>query len=133
KYSHRGVSIDDTFKTSRHSIKLLTVIVVDDFDRGLPAAHLLSYHMTEFDVEYLFKEIKKVHSLFDPAFFMSDAAPALYNGFRRALPDCKAVRLYCLWHFLKFIREHVNISYVGSERERGEKIYATIKELTLTV
>ncbi|GMR48019.1 hypothetical protein PMAYCL1PPCAC_18214, partial [Pristionchus mayeri] len=80
-----------------------------------------------------YSEIIKVHPRFDPAYFMSDAAPALYNGFHRALPNAKAVRLYCIWHFLKFVREHVTISYIGTERERGEEVYATIKELTVTV
>ena len=37
KYGSRGVCLDDTFNSTKYPLKLATVLVVDDYDRGLPA------------------------------------------------------------------------------------------------
>ncbi|VDO73278.1 unnamed protein product [Haemonchus placei] len=36
KYSSRGVSLDDTFHTTRYNLRLATLMVTDERDRGLP-------------------------------------------------------------------------------------------------
>ncbi|KAK5973101.1 hypothetical protein GCK32_012711, partial [Trichostrongylus colubriformis] len=59
KFSHRGISIDDTHNATRYNLKLATVMVLNDRDAGLPAAFLLSGTMTSLDVEKLFLEIRK--------------------------------------------------------------------------
>ncbi|KAL6739037.1 hypothetical protein Aduo_012527 [Ancylostoma duodenale] len=46
QFSYRGIGIDDTF----NKLKLAAVVVVDQYDRGLPAAFLLSYRMTHHEV-----------------------------------------------------------------------------------
>ncbi|KAK6050420.1 zinc finger, C2H2 type [Cooperia oncophora] len=37
QYGHRGISVDDTHNVTRYALKLATVMVVDERDRGLPA------------------------------------------------------------------------------------------------
>lgn len=41
KYSSKGVSLDDTFHTTRYNMKLATLMVTDERDRGLPAGKIL--------------------------------------------------------------------------------------------
>nr|CDJ82349.1 Protein Y54G2A.20 [Haemonchus contortus] len=51
KYSSKGVSLDDTFHTTRYNLRLATLMVSDERDRGLPGAFLISGTMTSTDVE----------------------------------------------------------------------------------
>ncbi|KAK6039529.1 hypothetical protein COOONC_22965 [Cooperia oncophora] len=50
-YSTRGISVDDTHGATRYNLKLATIVIADERDRGLPAAT-----MTSLDVEKLFEE-----------------------------------------------------------------------------
>ncbi|EYB81598.1 hypothetical protein Y032_0378g286 [Ancylostoma ceylanicum] len=56
RYSHKGVSIDDTHCTTRYSLKLTTLMVVDDYGRGLPAGFLLANKMDKEECVYFFEE-----------------------------------------------------------------------------
>ncbi|VDP14098.1 unnamed protein product [Heligmosomoides polygyrus] len=81
KYSRRAVCIDDTFNLTQYTLRLATVVVPDEWDRGLPAAYLLSRRMTEKEIAILFGEIKKVVADFNPKYFMSDDTNSFFNGF----------------------------------------------------
>ncbi|KAK6734630.1 hypothetical protein RB195_018051 [Necator americanus] len=66
KFSPRGIAVDDTHNVTRYNLKLATVSVADNKNRGLPAAFLLSGTMTTLDVQRLFLEIKKLLPDFNP-------------------------------------------------------------------
>ncbi|KAK5974676.1 C2H2-type domain-containing protein [Trichostrongylus colubriformis] len=108
KFSHRGISIDDTHNATRYNLKLATVMVLNDRDAGLPAAFLLSGTMTSLDVEKLFLEIRKVVPEFNPAQIVTDEAPCFYNGFRSVFPQSRAKLHYCRWHIDKAWQRNVN-------------------------
>lgn len=98
KYSSRGISLDDTHGATRYNLKLATVVVADEKDRGLPAAFLLSGSMTTADVEKLFREIKNLVPEFDPRQVVTDEAICFYNAFRAVFPSSRAKLHYCRWH-----------------------------------
>ncbi|KAK5974572.1 C2H2-type domain-containing protein, partial [Trichostrongylus colubriformis] len=108
KFSHRGISTDDTHNATRYNLKLATVMVLNDRDAGLPAAFLLSGTMTSLDVEKLFLEIRKVVPEFNPAQIVTDEAPCFYNGFRSVFPQSRAKLHYCRWHIDKTWQRNVN-------------------------
>ncbi|PAV89942.1 hypothetical protein WR25_15254 [Diploscapter pachys] len=110
KYGSRGICIDDTFNSTKYPLKLATLLVVDDFDRGLPAGFLLSRKMTSKEVELLFSVIKALLPDFKPEYFMSDAAEAFRNGFKKN-PEHRQVLLTKLNLLLK-----TNIRKVFFER-----------------
>ncbi|KAK5986918.1 MULE domain-containing protein [Trichostrongylus colubriformis] len=99
-------SIDDTFNLTCYSLRLATVVVPDEWDKGLPAAFLLTNRMTEEEAELLFMEIKKMVPSFDPTYFMSDDANAFFNGFRRVFPQSTARKLLCVYHVVKAIERN---------------------------
>uniref|UniRef100_A0A8R1ED80 Uncharacterized protein n=2 Tax=Caenorhabditis japonica TaxID=281687 RepID=A0A8R1ED80_CAEJA len=39
KYSYRGICIDDTHNSTKYSLKLTTMMIVDGQDRGIPAGY----------------------------------------------------------------------------------------------
>ncbi|ETN81081.1 hypothetical protein NECAME_08743 [Necator americanus] len=79
KFSPRGIAVDDTHNVTRYNLKLATVSVADNKNRGLPA---VSGTMTTLDVQRLFLEIKKLLPDFNPQQIVTDEAPCYYNGFR---------------------------------------------------
>ncbi|KAK5982040.1 hypothetical protein GCK32_011983 [Trichostrongylus colubriformis] len=83
-------------------------MVLNDRDKGLPAAFLLSGTMTSLDVEKLFLEIRKVVPEFDPVQIVTDEAPCFYNGFRSVFPQSRAKLHYCRWHIDKTWQRNVN-------------------------
>ncbi|KAK6022147.1 hypothetical protein OSTOST_12169, partial [Ostertagia ostertagi] len=62
KYASRAICVDDTFNLTCYSLRLATIVVVDEYDKGLPAAYLLSNRMTEAETEMLFEEVRKSHA-----------------------------------------------------------------------
>ncbi|KAK6046510.1 hypothetical protein COOONC_15986 [Cooperia oncophora] len=44
QYSRRGISVDDMHGATRYSLKLATVVVTDERDRGLPAGQFLTIY-----------------------------------------------------------------------------------------
>ncbi|XGW21607.1 LOW QUALITY PROTEIN: hypothetical protein V3C99_004511 [Haemonchus contortus] len=87
QFASKGIAVDDTHNVTKYALKLATVMVVDDHDRGLPAAFLLSGEMTSKEVKILFDEIKKIVPNFTPKSLVSDEALAFYNGFKSSFPD----------------------------------------------
>ncbi|CAJ0599280.1 unnamed protein product [Cylicocyclus nassatus] len=98
RFSGRGIAVDDTHNVTRYCLKLATVTVADNKDRGLPAAFLLSGTMTASDVYVLFVEIAKLVPNFAPQQVVTDEAPCFYNAFRLAFPRSDAKLHYCRWH-----------------------------------
>ncbi|KAK6058444.1 hypothetical protein COOONC_03982 [Cooperia oncophora] len=64
-YSSRGISLDDSRHNTRYNIKLATLMVADEKDRGL-SPFLLSNTMTTDNVSNLFKVIKELMPDFNP-------------------------------------------------------------------
>ncbi|EFO98377.1 hypothetical protein CRE_23746 [Caenorhabditis remanei] len=101
KYSHRGITMDDTHHCTTYRLKLSTMLVCDGFDRGLPVAFLLSFSTTTADVEELFKCVKILYPSFNPQFVMSDKAYVFYNGFSNVFPNSQARKVLCRWHIFR--------------------------------
>ncbi|KAK6017230.1 hypothetical protein OSTOST_17280, partial [Ostertagia ostertagi] len=101
KFSSRGISVDDTHGATRYNLKLATVMVADERDRGLPAAFLLSGTMTTSDVEKLFKEVRNLMPNFNPSQIVTDEAPCFIKGFQSIFPRSKAAPRFCRWHISK--------------------------------
>lgn len=93
-HSHRGIQLDDTHNVTRYGLKLTTLLVVDKYEKGLPAgttfkfsfstnliAFLLSKSTTSEDVSVLFEVVKNVFPDFQPTHLMSDEAYVFYNGY----------------------------------------------------
>ncbi|CAJ0595019.1 unnamed protein product [Cylicocyclus nassatus] len=90
-YAKRALLMDDTFNLTPYSLRLASVVVLDEWDMGLPAAFLLSFKMTENEVSILFQEIVLLPQ-FDTAYFMSDDSNSFYNGFIKVVPQSMSFR-----------------------------------------
>ncbi|VDO30523.1 unnamed protein product [Heligmosomoides polygyrus] len=98
QFSSKGVTLGDTFHTTRYNVRLATLMVPDDKDRGLPGAFLLSGSMTTDDVRRLFVEIRSLMPEFSPRTLVTDEAPCFFKGFRAVFPDSATRLHYCTYH-----------------------------------
>ncbi|KAF1754510.1 hypothetical protein GCK72_021073 [Caenorhabditis remanei] len=101
KYSHRGITMDDTHHCTTYRLKLSTMLVCDGYDRGVPVAFLLSFSTTTIDVEKMFECVKVLFPQFNPQFVMSDEAYVFYNGFSNVFPGSHARKVLCRWHIFR--------------------------------
>ena len=69
---------------------------------------------------------------FDCRFLMTDMADSFWNGYLAAIPNGRARHLYCSWHVMKAVRQHVRAAYDGQGRERAERIICTFVSLCKT-
>ncbi|EYB81600.1 hypothetical protein Y032_0378g286 [Ancylostoma ceylanicum] len=129
RYSHKGVSIDDTHCTTRYSLKLTTLMVVDDYGRGLPAGFLLANKMDKEECVYFFEEVKKVFGEFMPRFFLSDDTNTFWNGYKSVFPGSFTVKLLCSWHCQRAIFEKIASLFPGKGNERRKTIKGWVKSL----
>ncbi|WKX95803.1 hypothetical protein Q1695_012337 [Nippostrongylus brasiliensis] len=90
KYGRTGVCIDDTFNLTGYNLRVAVVVLVNEWDMGVPGGYLLSFRMTAKEVRVLFAEVRKVVPDFEPAFFMSDDTNTFYNGFVQEFPETQS-------------------------------------------
>ncbi|KAK5980648.1 MULE domain-containing protein [Trichostrongylus colubriformis] len=118
QFGKRGISVDDTHNVTRYALKLATVMVVDDRDRGLPAAFLLSGEMTSKEVKILFDEIRRLIPNFHPKSLVSDEALAFYNGFKLSFGGRIVDHFLCRFHILQSWKRKTK-ECVKPELQRG--------------
>uniref|UniRef100_A0A8R1HLT1 MULE transposase domain-containing protein n=1 Tax=Caenorhabditis japonica TaxID=281687 RepID=A0A8R1HLT1_CAEJA len=76
EFSHKCVVIDDAHNLTRYGLKLTTMLVVNNYDRGIP---------TEFH----------------PAYVMSDEASSFFNGYKKVFPEASSMKVLCRWHVFR--------------------------------
>ncbi|PIO73956.1 hypothetical protein TELCIR_04046 [Teladorsagia circumcincta] len=123
--------MDDTFNLTAYCLRLTTVVVADEWDRGLPAAYLLSNRMTENGVAAMYEEVKRLVPNFDTEYFMSDDCNAFYNGFTKVFPRTRTQKLLCFFHVIQAIKRNCNAEL--KQKQLTEPVLATVRNLCKTV
>ncbi|CAO4387255.1 unnamed protein product [Caenorhabditis nigoni] len=86
-YSHKMIILDDTHNVTQYGLKLTTITVVDNYDRGEPAGFLISSSTTSKEVAKLFECIRELFPEFHPKYCMTDDANCFWNGYTQVFPD----------------------------------------------
>ena len=55
QWGKKGVSLDDTFNSTRYEYKLSTIMVMDNLDRGRPVAFFISKNVDKENISLFFK------------------------------------------------------------------------------
>ncbi|GMT07248.1 hypothetical protein PENTCL1PPCAC_29422, partial [Pristionchus entomophagus] len=131
KFGHRGISVDDTFNTSKWPYKLTTVMRrTEDFLQL--SFSVLTPHRTRSTLYSSFRIVRDLIPSFDTQWFMSDDAPAFFNGFKRAFPNTRADPLHCQWHVIKNLKQHADDVY-GAKEERSKVVAASARNVARTI
>ena len=116
-YAHvkNGICVDATYKINDYDFNLITFMVLDDFQEGIPVAWALSNREDKPVVINILHAIKEVCGSLKPSWFMSDMAPQYFSAWEEVFGQNTTKQLWCVWHvdraWKNGIRRHVqNIS-----------------------
>ena len=79
KFGNCAICIDSTHGTNQYSFPLTTIIVIDEYGKGVPIAWMVSNHE---DTNVLTKFFKHLKERIEPEWFMSDDAPQYFNAWQ---------------------------------------------------
>ena len=117
KFAHKGVCCDSTHGTNAYDFTLTTILVIDEFGQGFPAAWCLSSHEDFTTMPIFLKEIMKRCGSVNAKFFMSDMAPQFYNAWVAIMGDPRPIKLICTWPVDKAWKEELRKKIVDISTE----------------
>ena len=97
---------DTTHGTTGYDFKLTTLIVIDEFQEGVPVAFCISNRETYEFMRIFFDKVKDNCGISSPKWFMSDTASQFYESFA-AVNGCSPAQLICTWHVDKAWRDEL--------------------------
>jgi len=101
------ICVDATHGTNSYDFQLITVMVVDDFDQGVPVAWLISNRENEATLSVFFSAIRSRCRDVKTDVFMSDDAEQYYNAWARSF-ERPSKKLLCSWHVDRSWRRKLN-------------------------
>uniref|UniRef100_A0A6P7FSL1 Uncharacterized protein LOC114332217 n=1 Tax=Diabrotica virgifera virgifera TaxID=50390 RepID=A0A6P7FSL1_DIAVI len=125
KFGHKKVCIDGTHGLNQYDFQLFTLMVVDEFDSGVPVSFCFSNRGDTEIFEILFECIKSKVGTLKPEVFMSDDAQQFYNAWKNVMGEVSH-QLLCSWHVLRNWSK--NLNKITSQDKR-EIVFKTLKIL----
>ena len=97
KHAQKLICVDTTHGTTAYDFQLVTVLVIDDYNEGIPVAWLISNKETTDALKIFFSSLRECCGEVQTETFMSDDADAYYNDWVSTFswPDRK---LLSSWH-----------------------------------
>lgn len=132
KFGASGVCCDSTHGTNGYDFLLTTLLVIDEYGEGFPAAWCISNHEDFTTMCTFFREIKKSTGTIKASWFMSDVAPQFYNAWVGVMDDCpRPKKLLCTWHVDRAVTKELR-KKIGDLQTEVEvyKMFRTVLEQT---
>ncbi|XP_035229241.1 uncharacterized protein LOC118201282 [Stegodyphus dumicola] len=126
KFGSDSICIDSTHGTNAYDFQLSTVLVIDEFNSGFPAAFCLSNRVNLGSMQKFFQCIRDKVGLLSVNCFMSDDAPVYYTAWTSVMCDAK-FRILCTWHVKKAWLQAAN-SIIPSKRKEVLKFLNVVSE-----
>ena len=126
KYASKLICVDATHGTTAYDFQLMTVLVIDDYDEGIPVAWLISNKESADVLRVFFKSLRDTCGDVQTEYFMSDDADAYHNAWSSIFT--KPVRkLLCSWHVDRSWRRKLN--ELIKDKDQQVEVYAALKSL----
>jgi len=127
KFGSGKLCIDSTHGTNQYNFNLTTIVVIDEFGEGYPAAFCISTKIDEVHMTVFFSKIKEAIDCFAPNVFMSDDAPAFWNAWIKTMYPIPKFHLLCKWHIDNNWRK--NLKKIAGPQTVKAYIYKTLRVL----
>lgn len=127
KFSSGKLCIDSTHGTNQYNFNLTTIVVIDEFGEGYPAAFCISTKIDEVHMTVFFSKIKEVVGCLAPNVFMTDDAPAFWNAWTKTMSLTPKFHLLCKWHIDNNWRK--NLKKIAGPQTVKAYIYKTLRVL----
>ena len=105
-FGSRGICCDTTHGTTGYDFKLNSLLVLDEFEEGIPVAFCLSNHDNFHFMKVFFEKIKESTGPISPVWFMSDTATQFFEAFS-FVNECTPKQFICTWHVDKAWKEEL--------------------------
>ena len=126
KFGNKVVCADSTHGTTMYDFLLITLMVLDEYDEGIPIAWAITNREDQSVLVEFFKSIKSKVGNLSPKVFMSDCADQFYNAWVGVFEE-KPLKLICTWHVDKAWRK--KLSELVASKERRVQIYHHLRLL----
>ena len=126
KYGKDGVCMDATYKINDYDFHLITLIVLDGFQEGIPIAWALSNRE---DKTHILCALKERCGHIIPRWFMSDKAQQYYNAWKEVFEVNNTTYLWCAWHVDRAWRDGLNRYF--HEKEQQRDVYHQLRVLMM--
>jgi len=107
KFGNTIVAIDSTHGTNCYDFELTTLLVIDEWGEGFPAACMLTNKKDTSIFQIFFEQIKIRTGTVTPRVFMSDITLVFYNAWKNVMGEVPS-QLYCSWHVDKAWQSNLN-------------------------
>lgn len=125
KFGSNVICIDGTHGLNRYDFELTTIMVIDEYGQGFPAAFMFSNKKDINIYEIFFKSIHQKMGNITAKTFMSDITETFYTAWIHVMGPV-TYRLFCSWHVDKAWQ--TNLPKIGNKEKRAE-VYKTLKVL----
>ena len=125
-YATKLVCVDATHGTNAYDFQLITVLVIDDYDAGIPAVWLISNKESSGVLSVFFASIRGRCDDVKTEIFMSDDADGYHNSWISAFSR-PTKNLLCSWHVDQSWRRKINENI--KDKEQQAEVYAALKSL----
>ena len=105
-FGSRGICCDTTHGTTGYDFKLNSLLVLDEFEEGIPVAFCLSNRDNFHFMKVFFQTIKDSTGPVSPCWFMSDTATQFFEAFS-LVNECTPKQFICTWHVDKAWKEEL--------------------------
>ncbi|CAH1236533.1 unnamed protein product [Diabrotica balteata] len=126
KFGNSVIAIDSTHGLNMYDFELTTLMVMDEFGEGFPAACMFSNRIDTVVHEIFFEHIRERCGVLNPKVFMSDITNVYYNAWYNVMGGEVPNRLFCSWHIDRAWRTNLNKITVAEKRKQ---VYQTLKIL----
>ncbi|KFM74894.1 hypothetical protein X975_12859, partial [Stegodyphus mimosarum] len=117
------VCVDSTFGLTGYGFELVSIIVIDKFEEGFPAAFCCCSSVNINTMTEFFKCLKQKVSIISTKTFMSDDTPIFYKAWEKIFGIADK-RLLCAWHVDRAWQGHINSI---RDVEKQKNIYKALK------
>lgn len=122
RYGSR-VCIDSTHGTTSYDFELTTLMLIDEYEEGFPAAFLISNTVNTKILTKFLESVKDAVGVIQPTHFMNDDAPMMFNAWV-AVMGGDPQKLLCAWHVDRAWQGHLNCI---KNEEKRRQIYKSLK------
>ena len=99
QYGRKAILMDATNGTTQYDFLLISLLVIDDHGKGIPAAWAITNREdTTMLVQFLQAVRNRMGDGIETAFFMSDCAEQYCNAWQGKFKSENTTKLLCIWH-----------------------------------
>ena len=129
RHGQKGVCMDATYRINDYDFNLITLMVLDDFQEGIPVMWALSNREDKTVLVTTLSAIKEQCGAIEPGWFMSDIAQQYCNAWKQVFGTGSTTYLWCAWHVERAWKDGIR-RYI-STRDQQREVYHQLRVLMM--